>query len=106
MVAGGEFAHDFDAFVLEGTAKIAKVGRPQVQTLMAKDRKADFVGRTENFHEDANQVRQRLGLEPLQVVPRRNKSTHGPYQDYYNELTRQKVAEVYAEDIDAFGYEF
>ncbi|WP_110208413.1 sulfotransferase family 2 domain-containing protein [Nocardioides daejeonensis] len=102
----GEFAHDFDAFVLEGTAKIAKVGRPQVHTLNAKERSADFVGTIENFHDDANRVRERLGLTPLDKLPRRNKSSHGAYQDYYNEVTRRKVAEVYAEDIEAFGYEF
>lgn len=102
----GEFAHDFDAFVLEGTAAIAKVGRPQVRTLTAKERDPDFIGRIENFDEDVNKVRARLGLEQLEVTPRRNKSNHGPYQDYYNGTTRAKVAEVYAEDIDAFGYVF
>ncbi|WP_235736946.1 sulfotransferase family 2 domain-containing protein [Nocardioides alcanivorans] len=102
----GEFAKDFDAFVLEGTAKIRKVGRPQMEMLSAPDRMADFVGRIENFHADVNTVRERLGLEPLVEIPRANKSSHGPYQDYYNATTRQKVAEVYAADIEAFGYEF
>ncbi len=102
----GEFAKDFDAFVLEGTAKIKKVGRPQVRTLNAPGRPADFVGRIETFQQDVNHVRERLGLEALPEIPRTNRSSHGAYQDYYNEVTRRKVAEVYAEDIEAFGYEF
>ena len=102
----GEFRDDFDRFVLEGTEKIAKVGRPQIRTLATKHRSPDFVGKVENFHDDVNVVRERLGLKPLEWIPRRNKSSHGPYQDYYNDATRKKVAEVYADDIEAFGYEF
>jgi hypothetical protein len=103
----GEFRHDFDRFVLEGTEKIGKVGRPQSKTLSRADGSlADFVGRLENFDHDFNVVREHLGLKPLDVVPRRNKSKHGDYRDYYNDVTRRKVAEVYARDIDLFGYTF
>lgn len=103
----GEFRDDFDRFVLEGTEKVAKVGRPQVVTLSRKDgTTVDFIGRTENFDHDFNVVRERLGLEPIAQAPRRNVSTHGHYRDYYNDKTRQKVAEVFAPDIEAFGYEF
>ncbi len=101
-----EFAEDFERFVLEGTEKIAKVGRPQLRTLAAAGREIDFVGRVENFRNDVNIVRERLGLEQLDEIPRRNKSSHGPYQDYYTSVTRQKVAELYADDIEAYGYEF
>ena len=103
----GEFKDDFDRFVLEGTEKIPKVGRPQSRTLSRADgAMADFVGRLENFDEDFNVVRERLGLAPLEVVPRRNKSSHGDYRDYYNDVTRKKVAEVFARDIETFGYTF
>lgn len=103
----GEFRHSFEAFVLEGTEKIAKVGRPQIHTLSGRrGARVDFVGRVESFVDDVNTVRERLGLEPMEKVPRRNKSSHGHYHDYYNETTRRKVAEVYAEDIEAFGYEY
>lgn len=102
----GEFADDFDAFVLEGTAKIAKVGRPQIHTLSSPERKADFIGRIESYDADYNQVRRRLGLPEIEVAPRKNKSKHRDYREYYNETTRRKVEEVYADDIEAFGYEF
>lgn len=102
----GEFRHDFDRFVLEGTATIKKVGRPQIVTLSAGSRMVDFVGRTENFEKDVAVVREHLGLGPIDSLPRRNKSSHGHYSEYYNDATRQKVAEVYAADIEAFGYTF
>lgn len=103
----GEFKDDFDRFVLEGTEKIAKVGRPQSKTLSRRDGSmVDFVGRVENFDHDYNLVRERLGLTPIETAPQRNKSTHGDYRDYYNDETRKKVAEVFARDIDAFGYTF
>ncbi|WP_310961464.1 sulfotransferase family 2 domain-containing protein [Nocardioides terrisoli] len=102
----GEFRHDFDRFVLEGTEKISKVGRPQIKTLSAGARLVDFIGRTENFEKDINIVRERLGLHPVQKVPKRNRSPHAHYTEYYNDVTRRKVAEVYAADIEAFGYTF
>lgn len=102
----GEFRHSFDAFVLEGTEKVPKLGRPQIVTLSAPDRRVDFVGRVENFTDDINIVREKLGLPQLEKIPRRNKSSHGHYHDYYTDETRKKVAEVFREDIDAFGYEY
>jgi hypothetical protein len=103
----GEFAKDFDGFVLEGTRKIPKVGRPQVVTLSRADgRLADFVGRVESFDADVNHVRRHLGLPELERVPRRNRSTHGHYRDYYTDRTKARVAEVFALDIERFGYRF
>lgn len=102
----GEFADDFDGFVLHGTEKIAKVGRPQVHTLTARRKLVDFVGRTESFDRDVAIVREKLNLPALESVPRRNKSSHGHYSEYYNDATRRRVAEVFADDIEAFGYTF
>ena len=73
--------------------------------LRAPDREVDFVGRTETFADDLAHVERRLGGEPVHV-PHRNKSPHGSYRDYYTDATRAKVAEVYARDLEAFGYTF
>ena len=95
----------FEEFVLRGTDELPRVGRPQVDYLRAPDREVDFVERTETFADDLAHVERRLGGEPVHV-PHRNKSPHGSYRDYYTDATRAKVAEVYARDLEAFGYTF
>jgi hypothetical protein len=103
----GEYRHDFRRFVLEGTREVARFGRPQIAWLTKRGGGlVDFVGRIENFHADVNVVRERLGLEPVEEQPRRNQSSHGHYSDYYDDETRARVAEVFAPDIEAFGYTF
>jgi hypothetical protein len=76
-----------------------------VDYLRAPDREVDFVGRTERFAEDLEEVERRLGGTPTRT-PHRNKSPHGSYRDYYSAATRDRVAEVYAADLEAFGYTF
>jgi Sulfotransferase family len=106
-VREGEFRHDFRAFVLQGTETIPKVARPQVRTLTgARGRRVDFVGRTETFDHDMAVVRERLGLPVIEAAPRANETTHAHYSEYYDDETRSRVAEVFADDIEAFGYSF
>jgi hypothetical protein len=95
----------FEEFVLRGTAELPRVGRPQVDYLRAPGREVDFVGRTETFAADLEAVERRLGGDPARV-PHRNQSPHGSYRDYFTDATRDKVAEVYAADLEAFGYRF
>ncbi len=103
----GEYKDSFDRFVLEGTEKLDKIGRPQLVTLSARDgRQVDFVGRTEDFAAGVAVVRERLGLPPMEEIPRRNKTSHGHYSEYFNAETRRKVAEVFAADIEVFGYAY
>ncbi|HEX3221012.1 MAG TPA: sulfotransferase family 2 domain-containing protein [Nocardioides sp.] len=98
---------DFRKFVLEGTVENARFGQPQMAWLTKPDgRMLDFVGRVEQYDDDVNVVRERLGLDPLPVQPRKNPSSHGHYSDYYDDETRARVAEVFAPDIEAFGYTF
>jgi hypothetical protein len=95
----------FEEFVLRGTDELPRVGRPQVDYLRAPGREVDFVGRTESFAEDLQEVERRLGGTPTHV-PHRNKSPHGSYRDYFSSAARDKVAQVYAADLEAFGYTF
>ncbi len=97
----------FEEFVLRGTEELPPA-RAAAGALPARPR-AGVVRRlrrrTETFAEDLAEVERRLGGDPT-PVPHRNRSPHGSYRDYYTPATRDRVAEVYADDLEAFGYTF
>jgi hypothetical protein len=101
-----QYRDSFDRFVLEGTREVPRLGMPQVSLLTAGDRRVDFVGRIENFLHDTNLLRERLELKPVDELPRKNPTSHQHYSEYYTDETRARVAEVYADDLEAFGYTF
>jgi hypothetical protein len=100
---------DFDAFV-KGWVNRENVCKhvlfvPQYEFVCLQNKPTlDFIGRFENFAQDFEAVRKRLGIDTeLQYL---NVSKHRGYQSQYNETTKQIVANVYREDIEIFGYAF
>jgi Sulfotransferase family len=97
---------DFESFVLRATDEHPRLRQPQVEYLTTPARRADFIGRQETLEADLHTVYVHLGLEwkPLASV---NMDPGRPdYHDAYTPATRQRVAELFAADLRAFGYEF
>jgi hypothetical protein len=66
----------------------------------------DFVGRIENFTEDANKICAELGIQPLAPRTRNRSRRRKDYSLYYTAETRAIISELLDEDIRMFGYKY
>ena len=64
-----------------------------------------FIGRFENLHQDFNTVLKNLSL-PQHELPLINKVKDRDYRLFYNNETRELVAQRFKKDIEYFGYSF
>lgn len=64
----------------------------------------DFIGRFEHMQEDFAKICDRLGRNL--VLPHERAGQACGYQGLYSDAARDFVGELYARDIDAFGYSF
>jgi len=96
--------HSFEQYILEGIAPLAV---PMHQWVTDSNKKVvvDFVGRYENLHDDFSKVCQKINIKTPEL-PQVYKTNHKPYKDYYSQATIDKVASVYKDDIEIFGYDY
>lgn len=97
---------DFETFLFQGPEDLPRIGRPQIAWLETPTKQADYIGRTETLPEAIRVVHERLGVDAPEELPHKNKGSHGSYHDFYTDRTRQRVATLFARDIEEFGYEF
>jgi hypothetical protein len=64
----------------------------------------DFVGKFESINEDFEQIKNAIGLDA--ELAHLNASKRAGYQTYYDDETREIVAQWFREDIEAVGYYF
>lgn len=60
--------------------------------------------RFENLQEGLKEIANKLDI-PL-ILPHENKSTRKPYQEYYDKKSIDVVANLFADDIEYFGYTY
>lgn len=83
--------------------------RTQVSWLkdFAGDIPMDFVARYENLAHDWEVISRKLALPDTSLPHVLKSQSHGRnYRDYYDEQTKELVAELYREEIELFGYDF
>ena len=62
------------------------------------------IGRFKSYERDATEILQRIGR--TETLLHRNATAKAPFREYYDDTLIGLVAEMYAEDIDRFGYSF
>ena len=66
----------------------------------------DFIGRFEHLEEDFQTVCDKLNISATLQFQTRTRTTHEPYREVYTDKMINKVAKVFAEDIEYFKHEF
>jgi hypothetical protein len=66
---------------------------------------ADHVGRVERMQDSYDEIAERIGI-PSRPLERVNATERRDYRDYYDQQLIDGVAQLYARDLELFGYQF
>lgn len=66
----------------------------------------NYIGKIENFSRNIKTVSKKLGIEKLEIHKINSTKERKAYQCYYNEETKEIVAEMYKRDIELFKYKY
>ncbi len=67
----------------------------------------DFIGKYENIEKDWIKIRDTVAPDQDKTLPHfHNRKDPLPYASHYTPTLRDKVGEIYQEDIEYFGYKF
>ncbi len=69
-------------------------------------RKADFVGRYENFAADWARLAERLNIEYSEIPHLNATEPRFKYREFYDDRSRRFVENIEASTIEKFGYDF
>ena len=65
----------------------------------------DMVGKVEQMQEDFDAICKRIGI-PTTQLGHKNSSHHEDYRTYYDQQLIDGVAQIFARDLELFGYDF
>jgi hypothetical protein len=66
----------------------------------------DFIGRFETFETDYRKILDMLDIGEIEISNKNASKNRKHFHEYYNDETRQLVAQIYKLDIQIFNYQF
>ena len=64
----------------------------------------DFIGKLENFQRDMSFICNRMGIN--YVPTHLNMTSRDKYSKYYNKDSKEKIKQLYKDDIEMFDYQY
>ena len=109
----GPIPSDFDTFIslcLE-SEKIGPANIKSQYEYITNDQneiELDYIGRFETLDESFKTICNRVGVQATTLihVNNNNKNKRAHYTKYYTTKTKNMISQLYAQDIDFFGYKF
>lgn len=100
---------EFSQFLRIFGRKYQRLGLTQsswLTDIRGKTMLVDKVLRFENLREGVAELSSHLGLDGIEEFPHLNQSSSDDYRAFYTDEDRAYLAQVFARDLEMFGYDF